>query len=169
MCLIYLVASLRTDLVHVVIFLTLVLAYGLIAGEEWSVAAGNSETAHSLQLAAAVFLLICDLAVWYLFIIEILASVDFPFTLPVVSPHSISYSYTRKLSSAHACAGRSFEANQAGVRETCIVWGVCSLKVGLAPCSLKTQRPCSPFLVQVRYISHEIRVRCRRIIVARPA
>ena len=85
MCLIYLVASLRTDIVHVIIFLTLVIAYGLIAGEEWSTASGNSELAHSLQLASGVFLLICDLAVWYLFIIEILASVDFPFTLPVVS------------------------------------------------------------------------------------
>ena len=86
MCLIYLVASLRTDMVHVIIFLTLVLAYGILAGEEWSIAVGNTETAHSLQLAAAVFLLICDLACWYLFIIEILAAVDFPFTLPVVSP-----------------------------------------------------------------------------------
>ena len=85
MCLIYLVASLRTDVVHVIIFFTLVVAYGLIAGEEWSTASGHSETAHNLQLASGVFLLICDLAVWYLFIIEILASVDFPFTLPVVS------------------------------------------------------------------------------------
>ena len=85
MCLIYLIASLRTDVVHVIIFLTLVLAYGILAGEEWSTASGNTETAHALQLAAGVFLLICDLAVWYLFVIEVLASVDFPFTLPVVS------------------------------------------------------------------------------------
>ena len=89
MCLIYLVASLRTDVVHVVIFVTLVLAYAILAGDEWMIASGNNAAAHNLQLAAAVFLLICDFAVWYLFIIEVLASVDFPFTLPVVC-HPIS-------------------------------------------------------------------------------
>ena len=63
MCLIYLVASFRTDVVHVIIFLTLVLAYVILAIEEWSLAAGEKDLAHNLQLAAATFLLICDLAV----------------------------------------------------------------------------------------------------------
>ena len=65
------------------IFLTLTLTYGIVAGEYWELAAGNPGHAATLQTAAGAFAFISSLCGWYLFIVQMLASVDFPLNLPV--------------------------------------------------------------------------------------
>jgi len=52
LCLIYLVASLRTNVVFVVIFATLVVAFGLLAGAYWQLAQGNATLGGNLALVS---------------------------------------------------------------------------------------------------------------------
>ena len=55
MCVIFLVASLRTNVVFVTIFAGLLLALVLLAAEYWYLAAGDAARGASLQTAAGVF------------------------------------------------------------------------------------------------------------------
>lgn len=96
LCLVYLVCSLRTNVVFVVIFICLVIAFGLLAGTYWqnANAIGMSSTspnaalnrldlANRLQIAAGAFCFVSSLAGWWLFFAIMLAALDFPFQLPV--------------------------------------------------------------------------------------
>jgi succinate-acetate transporter protein len=92
LCLIYLVCSLRTNIVFVVIFFTLVLAFGLLAGVYWENAKALSSTppdastlayAGRLQIAAGACVFVTSLAGWWLFFAIMLAALDFPFQIPV--------------------------------------------------------------------------------------
>jgi len=47
--LVFLICSLRTDITHVVIFSTLLLGFGLLTGQHFNIALGNSELAGELQ------------------------------------------------------------------------------------------------------------------------
>jgi succinate-acetate transporter protein len=90
LCLIYLVCSLRTNIVFVVIFFTLVCAFGLLAGAYWQNAnsiANSDPSAASLagrlQKAAGAFLFVTSMAGWWIFFAIMLAALDFPFQIPV--------------------------------------------------------------------------------------
>jgi len=97
LCLVYLVCSLRTNVVFVVIFLTLVLAFGCLAGSYWNnalaiaaTAAGNTARAaaktHSAsrcQIAAGACTFVTCMAGWWIFFAIMLAALDFPFQIPV--------------------------------------------------------------------------------------
>ncbi|KAG6988994.1 GPR1/FUN34/YaaH-class plasma membrane protein [Physcia stellaris] len=83
MSLIYLVCALRTNLVFVTIFLGLFLTFVLLAGSYWQLANGNMGLSVQLQVAAAAFGFIATLAGWWIFLAQMLASVDFPYPLPV--------------------------------------------------------------------------------------
>jgi succinate-acetate transporter protein len=90
LCLIYLVCSLRTNVVFVVIFFTLVLAFGCLAGSFWqnANAIANSDPAaaalaHRLQVAGGACAFVTSLAGWWIFAAIMLASLDFPFQIPV--------------------------------------------------------------------------------------
>src|SRR5277367_5430345 len=48
--LVFLICSLKTDIVHVVIFVTLVVAFGLLTGEYFNIALGNLEVAGLLTV-----------------------------------------------------------------------------------------------------------------------
>jgi len=52
LCLIYLIAALRTNIVFVVIFATLVPAFGLLAGAYWQLAQGNAEMGGKLVIVS---------------------------------------------------------------------------------------------------------------------
>ncbi|KAI5788336.1 hypothetical protein EDC01DRAFT_659675 [Geopyxis carbonaria] len=83
LCLIYLICSLRTNVVFATIFFTLVIAFGLLAGAYFQIGQGNAELGATLQKAAGAVTFVTDAAGWYIFIAVMLPSVDFPFSLPV--------------------------------------------------------------------------------------
>jgi len=92
LCFFYLICSLRTNVVFVVIFLTLVIAFCLLAGTYWHNANALGVTppdesalnyAHRLQVAAGACLFVTSMAGWWIFFAIMLAALDFPFQLPV--------------------------------------------------------------------------------------
>ena len=53
LCLVFLICSLRTNIVYVVVFATLVAAFGLLTGEHFQLAVGNTDLAASLQVVCS--------------------------------------------------------------------------------------------------------------------
>lgn len=92
LCFIYLICSLRTNVVFVVIFFTLVIAFGLLAGAYWQLAnafgnpaltASRLALAGRLQKAAGGVTFVTCMAGWWIFFAIMLAALDFPFQIPV--------------------------------------------------------------------------------------
>ncbi|KAL8891384.1 MAG: hypothetical protein Q9192_005752 [Flavoplaca navasiana] len=90
-CFIFMICSLRTNVVFFVIFLTLVCGFGLLAGAYFNLALAYENPAN---LAAATrasrcvvgggaFLFVTSLAGWWIFLAIMLASLDFPIQIPV--------------------------------------------------------------------------------------
>ena len=82
LCLIYLICSIRTNLIFFLIFFTLVPAFGLLAGAFLNLANGQAAVAAKCQEAAGAFAFVTCLLGWYILLAIMLASVDFPFDLP---------------------------------------------------------------------------------------
>lgn len=83
---VFLVCSLRTNVVFVIIFLSVMLCFFLLTGAYFSLAAdyvGNAAFAHKLVLGGGGCGFVCCLAGWYILFAILLAVVDFPFQLPV--------------------------------------------------------------------------------------
>jgi len=83
LCLVYLICSLRTNIVFMVIFLTLVLGFELLAAAYWQIAKANTAAAGRIQIVAGGFLFVTSMAGWWIFFAQMLASLDFPFQIPV--------------------------------------------------------------------------------------
>jgi len=83
LCLIYLICSLRTNIVFFLIFFTLVPAFGLLGGTFLNAAQGNAAVAARCQEAAGAFAFVTCLCGWYILLAILLASVDFPLALPI--------------------------------------------------------------------------------------
>ena len=83
LCLIYAVCALRTNIVFVGIFVVLVPTFGCFAGAFWQLALGNTSSFNTLLNAAGGLAFVVCLLGWYLFLVQILASVDFPINFPV--------------------------------------------------------------------------------------
>ncbi|KAL6717161.1 hypothetical protein ACLMJK_005076 [Lecanora helva] len=83
MCFIYLICALRTNLVFVAIFLGLLMTFVVLTGSYWALGAGNGALAQKLQVAAGAFGFMAVMAGWWIFFAQMLASVDFPFQIPV--------------------------------------------------------------------------------------
>ncbi|KAK3678401.1 hypothetical protein LTR78_001698 [Recurvomyces mirabilis] len=83
LCFIYMICSLRTNIVFFGIFATLVPGFGCLAGAFWQTALGNVALATKLQIAAGALTFIADMLGWWIFFAILLASLDFPFQLPV--------------------------------------------------------------------------------------
>jgi succinate-acetate transporter protein len=81
LCFVYMIVSLRTNIIFFLIFLTLVAAFGCLAGFFFSI--GNSDPNITLQHAAGGLTFVTCLLGWYLFFVQLLAAVDFPLNLPV--------------------------------------------------------------------------------------
>jgi hypothetical protein len=82
MCFIYLICSLRTNMVFFMIFFTLVCAFCLLAGSFWQANNGDMVLSHRLQVAAGAFAFCTCIFGWWIFIAIMLASLDFPFEVP---------------------------------------------------------------------------------------
>lgn len=82
-CFIYFIISLRTNVVFAIIFITVDMAFILLAATYWQLGNGNTAVAAKTQLAAGAFGFVCCMAGWYLLIVILLDSLDFPLTLPV--------------------------------------------------------------------------------------
>lgn len=78
LCFVYLIISLRTNIIFFLIFLFLIPAFGCLAAFFF----GHEENA-KLLVAAGACTFIVSLLGWYLFFVQLLASVDFPLNLPV--------------------------------------------------------------------------------------
>ncbi|KXL49739.1 hypothetical protein M433DRAFT_66810 [Acidomyces richmondensis BFW] len=83
LCFVFLICSIRTNVVFFLIFLLLVPAFGCLAGAYWSLAEGKSSTANTLLIAAGALTFVVDMLGWWIFAAIMLASLDFPFQLPV--------------------------------------------------------------------------------------
>lgn len=59
------------------------MTFVLLAGSYWQFANGNMSVSKGLQIAAAAFGFTATLAGWWIFLAQMLASVDFPYPLPV--------------------------------------------------------------------------------------
>ena len=81
LCFVYFLCSLRTNIIFALIFLLLVPAFGCLTGYFWKAAEGVVNM-KLLEAAGALTFVICLLG-WYLFLVQLLAAVDFPLNLPV--------------------------------------------------------------------------------------
>jgi hypothetical protein len=93
LCLIYLICSVRTNLVFFLIFFTLVPAFGLLAATFFLNALGKLTIAAKTEEAAGAFVFVTCILGWYILMAIMLASVDFPFDLP--SKHNMTR-YSRR-------------------------------------------------------------------------
>jgi len=84
LCLVFLICSVRTNLVFFLIFFSLVPAFSCLAGAYWQLALGNTATAVKLQHAGGGLTFAVSLLGWYIFLVQMLAAVDFPIGLPVI-------------------------------------------------------------------------------------
>jgi len=85
-CFVYLICSLRTNLCFMGIFLCLVPTFCCLAAAFWKLAEGSPQAAAvalKCQHAAGGLAFTVCLLGWYLFTVQLLASVDFPVNLPV--------------------------------------------------------------------------------------
>lgn len=83
LCFVYLICSLRTNVCFFMIFLTLVIAFGLLAGSFFEANNGNLKLSARLQVAAGATAFVTCMFGWWIFIAIMLASLDFPFAVPV--------------------------------------------------------------------------------------
>ncbi|KAI4093030.1 MAG: hypothetical protein LQ344_003177 [Seirophora lacunosa] len=81
--LLYLICALRTNLVFVTIFFGLFMTFVILTGSYWEIAIGHTAIAARLQIASGAFAFLASLAGWWIFFAQMLASVDFPFQIPV--------------------------------------------------------------------------------------
>jgi succinate-acetate transporter protein len=102
LCFVYLICSIRTNLVFFLIFFTLVPAFGLLAGSYLQLANGRAHLAVKLAEASGAFTFVTCICGWYIFFAIMLASVDFPLDLPrkLAIPHLISSSSTNFIQSS---------------------------------------------------------------------
>ncbi|KAJ4359855.1 uncharacterized protein N0V89_000411 [Didymosphaeria variabile] len=83
LCFIYLICSLRTNMCFFMIFFSLVMTFCLLAGSFWEANNGNVALSGRLQKAGGAFGFVTTLFGWWIFIAIMLASLDFPFEIPV--------------------------------------------------------------------------------------
>jgi len=103
LCLVYLVLSLRTNVVFFMIFFTLVCAFGCLAGAYFTGAEGKLVMSGKLQTAAGAFCFVTCCCGWWIFFAIMLAALDFPFQLPVgdLSTFIKGASQKKKLAKEH--------------------------------------------------------------------
>ncbi|KAI0490173.1 GPR1/FUN34/YaaH-class plasma membrane protein [Xylaria cf. heliscus] len=86
LCLMYFLCSIRTNIAFVIVFLTLIIAFGLITGAYWALAqdyTANGAFAAKLLEGAGASSFVCAAASWWILFALMFASVDMPFSLPL--------------------------------------------------------------------------------------
>ncbi|KAL8761337.1 MAG: hypothetical protein Q9184_002531 [Pyrenodesmia sp. 2 TL-2023] len=81
--LLYLICALRTNMVFVTIFFGLFMCFVFLTGSYWNIAVDQAALGAKLQIASGAFAFLACLAGWWIFFAQMLASVDFPFQMPV--------------------------------------------------------------------------------------
>ncbi|KAI1133350.1 GPR1/FUN34/YaaH-class plasma membrane protein [Nemania abortiva] len=82
----YLICSVRTNIAFVIVFLSLVIVFGLITGAYWLLAqdyVGNAAYATKLLVGAGASSFVCAATSWWILFTLMFASVDMPFSLPL--------------------------------------------------------------------------------------
>lgn len=82
LCLIYLICSIRTNIVFFTIFLVLVPSFGCFSAAFWWNAQGNFDFCVTLLKVGGAGFFVVAMCGWYLFAVQVFASVDLVF-LPV--------------------------------------------------------------------------------------
>lgn len=67
LCVIYLICALRTNLIFVGIFISLIVAFGLLTAVFFETPQGNLAMAHNMTVAAGACVFVTCLLGWYLF------------------------------------------------------------------------------------------------------
>ncbi|KAF7190699.1 Protein alcS [Pseudocercospora fuligena] len=83
LCLIYLICSIRTNLILFLVLLPLPAAFSCLAASFWYAGQGMADKSSDLTTAGGALLFVTCMFGWYLFFALMLASVDAPFQLPV--------------------------------------------------------------------------------------
>ena len=83
LCFVFMIAALRTNIAFVIIFFTLVLAFPLLAAAFWRLAEGDMAMGNRLVVAGGACAFVTCVSGWWIFSALMLASVNFPFGLPV--------------------------------------------------------------------------------------
>ncbi|KAF2145220.1 uncharacterized protein K452DRAFT_306136 [Aplosporella prunicola CBS 121167] len=83
MCFLYLILALRTNVVFVLIFLSLVILFTTLTGGYFYTASGDAALAHRLIVTAGASGFVTCACGWWIFFAIMLAALDFPFQLPV--------------------------------------------------------------------------------------
>lgn len=77
------ICALRTNMIFVSSFTALTLLFAILTGSYWNTAIGSMDLAKQQQFVAGGFGLVAVSGGWYMFLAQMLASVDFPLQLPV--------------------------------------------------------------------------------------
>ena len=80
---VFLICSIRTNVVFVAIFLAYSVAFPLLAASDWLRAQSIIPMANKLQIGAGAACFVVSLLGWYAFLSSLLEAVDFPFALPM--------------------------------------------------------------------------------------
>ncbi|KAI0975623.1 GPR1/FUN34/YaaH-class plasma membrane protein [Xylaria arbuscula] len=86
LCFMYTLCSVRTNIAFVIVFLALLITFGLITGAYWALAqdyTANSAYAAKLLEGAGGASFVCTAASWWILFSLMFASVDMPFNLPL--------------------------------------------------------------------------------------
>ncbi|EXM20314.1 Acetate transporter GPR1/FUN34/SatP family [Fusarium oxysporum f. sp. vasinfectum] len=89
---IFLIASLRTNIIFVWIFVTVDATAWCLAGSNFAAGAGETDLALRLAKAGGALLFACASAGWYLLLVQLLEGVGYQRSLPVgilVKPHKV--------------------------------------------------------------------------------
>lgn len=83
LCLLYMIAALRTNICLVVILLCFTVTFPCLAASYFLAADGVTGVSATCRIVGAAFAFVASMVAWYLWFSLILESVDFPLTLPV--------------------------------------------------------------------------------------
>ena len=94
MSFIYMIVSLRTNIVLVLIFLGLLLTFVFLAGAFWQLGNGQMALGNRLVVGGGACGFVTTLFGWYLFASILMASLDFPIMLPGKTFKTLKYTMT---------------------------------------------------------------------------
>ncbi|KAL6694163.1 GPR1/FUN34/yaaH family domain-containing protein [Trichoderma pleuroticola] len=80
---IFLICSLRTNVVYVIVFICAVIGFGLFGGAAWNIAEGNHTVGKNLIVGTGACFFVACMAGWYLLFAIMMTTVDMPFEIPV--------------------------------------------------------------------------------------
>ena len=83
LCLLYLIAALRTNICLVIVLTCFVLAFGFLGASYFYAADGKASIAHNMTVGGGACAFVASMTAWYLWFTMILEAVDFPISLPV--------------------------------------------------------------------------------------